>query len=115
MPSLDILASLLSVSKISSDISPGVSDLGLIHSFLGTTHTTAKCFLRRNNELPQEHYLCELGNKSEKCNAVSRALNGGRSNENVADKGLLIAVFRHIIVVTPELCSCVLTVSRVNR
>jgi uncharacterized protein (UPF0261 family) len=47
--------------------------------------------------------------------AVSRALNGGRSNEKVADKGLLIAVCRHIIVVTPELCSCVLTLAGLNN
>jgi hypothetical protein len=59
--------------------------------------------------------LCKLGNKSEKFKAVSWALNGGHSNKKVADKGLLIAFCHHIIVVTLELCSCVLTHSRLNH
>jgi hypothetical protein len=63
------------------------------------------------NLLPVRFYSC-LPNVS--C-ALTHCVMDAVANERVADEGLLIAVCRHIIIVTLELCSCVLTLSALNH
>jgi len=65
-----------------------------------TIHTDYEMLTGQNNKLSMQHCACKLSLKSEKYNAVSRALNGVLPTNKMADKGLFIAACHHIIAVT---------------
>jgi hypothetical protein len=94
---LDTLASSLSESKISSDISLGLSNLGLLLGPLITLPLTptVQCLLRRITSS-----LCNTVDVnpawSQRNETVSRAQNGAVQSKRMADKSLFIAVCQHI-------------------
>jgi hypothetical protein len=52
-----------------------------------------------------QHHICKLSTKSEKLNAIYRALNGALQMKRMADRSLLIAACHHIIAVNQMLSS----------
>ena len=100
------------VSTISSDISRGCSNLGLLLGWFITQPLTrtVKCLLGRITSS-----LCNTGSKlspkSEKWNAILSSSKWGPSKKEMADKVLFIAACHHIIAVTQVLLA---TLSRLN-
>ena len=70
-----------------------------------TTHTNCEMLTGKNNKLCMQQCGYKLSPKSEKWNTVSRALNGVLQMKRMADKGLLIAAWNHIIAVNLVLSS----------
>jgi hypothetical protein len=65
-----------------------------------TTHTDYDMLTGQNNKISMQHCGCKLSLKSEKCNAVSWALNGVLQTNRMADKDPFIVACHHIIAVT---------------
>jgi hypothetical protein len=82
LTSLDKLASSLSLSTTSSDVSLGLNNRGLLllELIIATTHTNCEMLTGK-----KKSSVCNTARKhspkSKKQNAISRALNGGPSKE----------------------------------